>query len=56
MPNAKQKTYVVRVMFDARDAGNEFGPFSDIETAEQCLIVLSGRADVIAATLETKGE
>ena len=45
-------TFNVRVWSDENTAGHLIGPFSCKERAEQCLLVLAGRAGVIKAALE----
>lgn len=45
-------TFNVRVWYDENTAGHLIGPFSCKERAEQCLLVLAGRAGVIKATVE----
>lgn len=47
-------TYIIKAVFDARDAGQTFGPFSERGTAEACVIALASRADVLSATVETR--
>jgi hypothetical protein len=32
-----------------------FGPFSDLQMAEECLIALAGRADVLKAQIRSPG-
>jgi hypothetical protein len=48
--------YNVRAVYDVRADGPLYGPFADREEAEQCVIVLAGRVDVISATIEPIGE
>ena len=50
----KTATYIVRAVFDARDAGQTFGPFETRESAEQCAIVLAGRDNVLSVSIEER--
>ena len=50
MPPTEQ--YRVRAVYDARDSGYVFGPFDSRDEAEQCVIVLAGRDDVLSAQIE----
>lgn len=45
-------TYIVRVQYDVRDAGQTFGPFESRSTAEDCVISLAERDNVKSATIE----
>lgn len=52
MPKKDTSTYNVRAVFTKNDAGQVFGPFSSLSVAEQCVLVLAGRSDIIKATIE----
>ena len=42
----------VRVIYDVRDAGHTFGTFDQRDDAEDCVLVLAARADVLSAQIE----
>ncbi len=42
----------VRAFYTETDAGHIFGTFTSREKAENCLLVLAARSDVIKATVE----
>lgn len=46
-------TFNVRAHYNETDAGHLFEAFTTRERAEQCLLVLAGRADVIKAKIES---
>ncbi len=46
-------TYNVRAHYNETDAGQLFGPFGSRERAEECLLVVAARPDVIKAEIET---
>lgn len=52
MPKA---TYIVRACYVGipvfEELADVYGPFSDEEMAEQCVIALAGRSDVRSATI-----
>jgi hypothetical protein len=50
MPPDQQ--YRVRAACDERTKGNTFGDFDSHAEAEQCVIALAGRADVLSAIIE----
>ena len=43
--------WIVRVQYDTREQGHDYGPFAARKAAEACLIRLAGRTDVKTATL-----
>ena len=49
---ATTPTYMVRVQYDVRDAGQSFGPFQDRDSAEECVIALASRENVKSAIIE----
>jgi hypothetical protein len=44
--------YRVRAIYDERAKGSTFGDFDSHAEAEQCVIALAGRADVLSAAIE----
>ena len=44
-------TYQVKAQYDTRAGGELFGSFSKRDEAEECLIVLAGRLDVVSAQI-----
>jgi len=54
--NENQKPgYNVRAWYDSpgsRDGGQMFGKFNNRKYAEECLLVLAGRGDVVSAQIE----
>ena len=49
---AKDALFVVRVQYDARDAGHTYGPFDKRDEAEACVVALAGRTNVLSAKIE----
>lgn len=45
-------SFNVRVSYTEADAGHLFGVFTTRERAEQCVLILAGRAGVIKAAIE----
>ena len=46
------ETYWVRVWYDDRDAGHQFGPFDKRNEAEECVVALASRDNVRSAKIE----
>lgn len=44
--------YWVKASTDGREEGNRFGPVSKLDTAEQLLLVVAARQEIVKATIE----
>ena len=52
MKEDKDKLFNVRIVQDARAPGLTFGPFLDRSSAEDCVITLAGRNNILSAIIE----